>query len=228
VVLFGGYDSTGKFLNDTWTWNGTTWTQQFPPTSPPPRQFNVPGMAYHALTRKVVLFGGLQGRHALGDTWTWDGISKSWTQQFPASSPSPRRTMVAYDDATRTVVLFGGDSGAILRDDAFYNDTWIWNGATWAQRFPASAPSKRGMASMAYDPGLRLVVLFGGVGGPDSRFNDTWLWNGTDWKEIHPAAAPAARWNAGMDFDPAAGGVLLFGGFGSTIVGDTWVFAGVP
>ncbi len=37
IVLFGGDDSTGTDLNDTWTWDGTTWTQQFPPLSPPAR-----------------------------------------------------------------------------------------------------------------------------------------------------------------------------------------------
>jgi hypothetical protein len=185
-------------------------------------------MAYDAATRRVVLFGGAQGRHALGDTWTWDGLAKSWTQQLPASSPSPRRTMMAYDDATRTVVLFGGDTGDILPKDTFYNDTWIWNGATWIRRSPASAPSARGMASMAYDPNLGAVVLFGGVGGPGKQSNDTWLWNGTNWKEIHPATVPNVRWNAGMDYDPGANGLLLFGGFSTTALGDTWVFSRVP
>jgi len=33
IVLFSGASS----LNDTWTWDGTDWTQQFPPVSPPAR-----------------------------------------------------------------------------------------------------------------------------------------------------------------------------------------------
>ena len=33
LVLFGGTGTTGA-LADTWTWNGTTWTQQSPATSP--------------------------------------------------------------------------------------------------------------------------------------------------------------------------------------------------
>ena len=32
---FRGLDRTGTDLNDTWTWDGNTWTQQFPPISPP-------------------------------------------------------------------------------------------------------------------------------------------------------------------------------------------------
>ncbi|MGC9945092.1 MAG: kelch repeat-containing protein [Bryobacteraceae bacterium] len=228
VVLFGGYDSNGTTLNDTWTWDGATWTQRFPPLSPPARQLDAHSMAYDAAARKVVLFGGTQGRHALGDTWTWDGQAKTWTQQFPASSPSPRRTMMVYDEATKTIVLFGGDAGGILPKDTFYNDTWIWGGTTWIQRSPASAPSARGMAALAYDSNLGSVVLFGGVTGPGGQSNDTWLWNGTNWKEIRPATVPAARWNAGMDYDPIENELLLFGGFSSTALGDTWIFSKAP
>ena len=43
TVLFGGsnsprYDSDtpGELLDDTWVWDGTSWTQLFPETSPPP------------------------------------------------------------------------------------------------------------------------------------------------------------------------------------------------
>ena len=35
VVLFGGQDSGSGYLNDTWTWNGTTWNEQSPAASPP-------------------------------------------------------------------------------------------------------------------------------------------------------------------------------------------------
>lgn len=72
IVLFGGESSTGTYYDDTWTWDGTTWTQQFPPVSPPAR--NVMGMVYDAATQTVVLFGGINSAGHLGDTWTWDGV----------------------------------------------------------------------------------------------------------------------------------------------------------
>src|ERR1035438_9805765 len=40
VVLFAGYYKSGipaQPLQDTWTWNGSNWTQQTPSTSPPVR-----------------------------------------------------------------------------------------------------------------------------------------------------------------------------------------------
>jgi hypothetical protein len=51
VVLFGGADANGNYLNDTWTWDGITWTQQFPPVSPPGRALDVQEMAYDAATK---------------------------------------------------------------------------------------------------------------------------------------------------------------------------------
>jgi hypothetical protein len=68
VVLFGGFGSS-SLLGDTWTWNGTTWTQQHPATSPSAR--DVAAVA-DAATGTVVLFGGgSPDGGVFGDTWTW-------------------------------------------------------------------------------------------------------------------------------------------------------------
>jgi hypothetical protein len=115
VVLFGGNSyniTTGMsgLLNDTWTWDGTTWTQQFPPVSPPARLGA--GMAYDAASKKVVLFGGMSNvssGSSFNDTWIWDGVAKTWTQQSPSNSPSARnQAPMAYNAATATVLVFGG------------------------------------------------------------------------------------------------------------------------
>ena len=70
VVLFGGSAANGTIFGDTWTWNGSTWTQQAPVTSPHPRWYA--SMAYDAATRNIVLFGGKRNPNpAFGDTWIW-------------------------------------------------------------------------------------------------------------------------------------------------------------
>jgi hypothetical protein len=47
----------------------------------------------------------------------------NWTQQTPATSPAPRwGPSMAYDAATRTVILFGGESGRYTT----FADTWAW------------------------------------------------------------------------------------------------------
>ncbi len=235
VVLFGGVDTSGTNLNDTWTWDGVTWTQQFPPVSPPGRQFDMQGMTYDAATRTVIFFGGLlSNQDVLGDTWTWDGVMKTWTQQFPATSPSARRTGVAYDAANRTVVLFGGD---IRNGDGgfgiYLGDTWTWDGLNWARHFPSSAPSARGTSCITYDAFLGRVVLFGGSSDYDSAqgLNDTWTWDGKNWTEVASSKRrPPPRWVAAMDFDPLSNGLVLFSGEGNNNVflDDTWIFVLVP
>src|SRR5207247_2076587 len=138
VVLFGGANENGA-LRDTWTWDGTTWTQQHPATSPAGRV--VMGMAYDAAHGDIVLFGGYNGSD-LFDTWTWDGTA--WTLQHPATSPSARDSMgMAYDAARGESVLLAGYNGSV----GFLGDTWTWDGTTWRVPFvarlhlsPASGP----------------------------------------------------------------------------------------
>jgi hypothetical protein len=229
IVLFGGLEASGTYLNDTWTWNGITWTRQFPPVSPSPREFNAGGMAYDEATRTVLMFGGLNSPYGtLGNTWTWDGVAKIWTQRFPASSPSPRRAPTAYDGKSQTVVLFGGDNNG---DGVQYTDTWAWDGTTWTQLFPTAHPSARTNANMAYGGAQGMVILFGGFAGswPDS-LDDTWIWDGTNWAQYSPATVPPNRYNAGMTYVPGVGhGVMMFGGYSSGPGrNDTWLFNAVP
>ncbi|MFN2507284.1 MAG: kelch repeat-containing protein, partial [Chthoniobacterales bacterium] len=69
LLLFGGYGDNGE-MNDTWSWNGTTWTELHPATSPSPRTY--PSMCADPAGNAVVLFGGFNffAGGALNDTWT--------------------------------------------------------------------------------------------------------------------------------------------------------------
>jgi hypothetical protein len=69
VVLFGGYPGTdwGETLNDTWTWNGTDWTEIYPATVPPNRYSF--GMDYDPVNKALLMFGGFSSGPARGDTW---------------------------------------------------------------------------------------------------------------------------------------------------------------
>jgi hypothetical protein len=223
VVLFGGQNISGNFLNDTWTWNGTTstWTQRTPATSPQAR--TAATMAYDAGTNQVVLFGGAGGSNFLGDTWTWNGTTSTWTQLSPVTSPAVREfAMMAYDAGTGLVVLFGGQnmSGVDL------NDTWTWNGTTWTQSTPASSPSARDGAMMAYDASTNHVVLFGGANSNSGNsLGETWTWNGTTWTQLTPAANPSPRTTATMAYDTSTSQVVLFGGLENDpgpFLNDTW------
>lgn len=126
VVLFGGVNiGENLLLNDTWTWDGTDWTEQTPVAPPPARLFAT--MTYDAAIGQMVLFGGLgngpdSNEIMLNDTWYWDAAG-AWFQQSPLPNPAVRQaSAMAFDAASSQVVLFGGTSG-----DHDANDTWTWN-----------------------------------------------------------------------------------------------------
>jgi hypothetical protein len=130
---------------------------------------------------------------------------------------------MAYDGARNETVLFGGLNANItpttLGGDL--NDTWVWNGSTWIQRFPSRSPSPRQAYAMAYDSAHGQTVLFGGlvdqpypipIGAPGilgTQVNDTWLWDGSDWTRALPVTNPPIG-NYTMVYDSGRGAMVLF------------------
>jgi len=217
VVLFGGHDGTHA-LNDTWEWDGSTWTQRRPATSPPARSRHA--MAYDSARGRVVLFGGNFGP-GISDTWEWDGTN--WVQRTPATNPPARYgAAMAYDSARGRTVLFGGWGNEYL------SDTWEWDGNDWVQRSPSAAPPARFYHAMAYDIARNRVVLFGGSTSTNgvNPMSDTWEWDGNAWLQRAPAVSPPARSTHVMAYDPARGRVVLFGGSGGGFRSDTWEWDG--
>jgi hypothetical protein len=83
---------------------------------------------------------------------------------------------MAYDAATGTVVLFGGEHESPSGGGWFPRGTWTWDGTTWTQQHPATHPSSRLDGSMAYEAATGSVVLFGGSGYRTGNLHDTWTW----------------------------------------------------
>jgi hypothetical protein len=228
VVLFGGVNAANFLYGDTWVWDGATWTQKFPQTSPPAREAHA--MAYDTAHGQVVLFGGngaasLFGPGYLNDTWVWDG--SNWTKKSPPTSPSARfGHVMAYDSAHGQMVLFGGTSANL------FGDTWVWDGANWTQKPTPSSPVGRTFGAMAYDSAHGQTVLFGGNSN-GVFLSDTWVWDGSIWTWRLPPSSPSARDGHAMAYDAAHGKVILFGGAFFNAVNwsfsdfnDTWVWNG--
>ena len=228
LVLFGGEEvccglGDGGQLNDTWTWNGTTWKELSPATSPGPRAYA--SMAYDPVGGLLVLFGGENPNvySFYGDTWTWNG--RTWKEASASTSGLSARdeASMAFDGGNHTLVLFGGSnsSGTDL------NDTWTWSGTAWRQSAPAHSPPTLSAACMGYDGATNQLVLFGGehaVTTPQLE-NETWTWSGTSWTELNPSAKPPVRSAATMAYDATSEQLLVFSGYPS--LDDTWSW-GVP
>jgi hypothetical protein len=225
TLLFGGNDGNAD-LGDTWTWDGAQWTQigGQPGSEPGPR--HQASMAYDAARGRVQLVGGSivslgafpQPAPGASDLWEWDGAA--WHLLLPASFQPPARSgyVIARDATRQETVMFGGD-GSVLA-----NETWIWNGVDWAQRFPLNRPLACRGHTLTYDPVRQQILLFGG-----NTTNQTWTWDGATWTLRSPAASPPARlWHAAV-FDRRQQRVVMFGGYGysaQNALADTWEWDG--
>jgi Galactose oxidase, central domain len=73
VVLFGGDSPGGGQLNDTWSWNGTTWSQIQTPFTPSGR--SGASMNYAPDFKGLVLFGGYLGNGSYtSETWLFTSV----------------------------------------------------------------------------------------------------------------------------------------------------------
>ncbi len=110
-MLFGGTNGGGP-LNDTWEYDGISWTQLSPLTSPDdaiaPNRIQH-AMAYDAARGRVVLHSGLSGGVGLDHTWVFNGLT--WYPRGSAYNPAGRRLEnLTYDTQRGRIVGFGGVS----------------------------------------------------------------------------------------------------------------------
>jgi hypothetical protein len=225
VLLFGGNrPSESMILGDTWTWDGSTWTEREPADSPSPRCCYALG--YDPARGQTLLVGGCDRYQCLNDTWMWDGIT--WSEQHPAHPPSivSYSPSLAYDAARGELVLTSDSL------DSSRLDTWLWDGADWVLQAPTSKPPFSLDGGLSYDAGRHLVTHFGGeFDAFETSFyrDDTWVWNGANWKWVRLPVHPQARSRAGMAFDEVTGQTLLFAGCCRSqggYFGDTWSWDG--
>ena len=221
LVLFGGTGVKGtEFMNDTWTWNGTSWSQAI-------ANYNTAGPsirtgAYMApMTGGLVLWAGKDYNFYNNDTWTWNSAT-SWTAQTPANYPSIRVHASFASNGTNNAILFGG---ANVSNEL--NDTWAWNGSNWSQLTTTNTPSIRSGHVMTWDAGHGYFLMFGGRNG-SGPLNETWTFDGVStWTQKFPAVSPSVRVGAMMAYDTATSQVILFGGKDSkNQLNDTWTWNG--
>ncbi|HEV2520726.1 MAG TPA: kelch repeat-containing protein [Thermoplasmata archaeon] len=251
VLMYGGTNSTGVFLSDSWRWfvpfstggpgpaPPPAWTPILWPPGPSPGPRWDYAFVYDTADTYFLLFGGRSvSGSALWDAWILGSLGwfpgNSQPVGFPAV-PGPRyESSLTFDDLSRSAVLFGGERCGNA-SCAFLGDTWTFYNGEWRSWTPSLAPSPRYGAAMAYDAINDNVYLFGGCGSP-CPMSDTWVYHqagpnviGT-WTQLFPSISPPGRYFATLTFDPAVGGLLMFGGcegaLGPCPSADTWTLTG--
>lgn len=211
LVLFGGGSANSDpSRNDTWTWDGSTWRQERPATSPPTLDGAL--IAADPGNHNLVLFGvGLPDNQPA--TWTWDG--SNWTKHQSPTPPARGNAGMAFG-ARSGVLLFGGQPG----EAGGLNDTWVWDGNAWSQLHPSTKP-EGGAVVMAHEDARQDVLLLDG--------NATWTWTGSNWSQGHPATTPPFQLFRSIAYDAARDRVVVFGGKAAPNqpTNDTWTWDGV-
>ncbi|MGA7988561.1 MAG: kelch repeat-containing protein [Candidatus Dormiibacterota bacterium] len=201
VVLFGGvYD-----FDNTWLWNGSTWSLAHPSRSPSGRYGGA--AAFDPQSDQILLFGGrLEAGTPTNDTWAWDG--RTWLEVNGGGAEAPRPgdgSQMAWDAARNTMLLVtpptGPNGGA---------QTWIWTGARWQRQLGGDLGSSFHNVLLAYDPVSRSVVAEGccqvlptQLAGGDSS---TWRWDGTRWLVVDPRSPGGG---SAMALDPVRSQLVL-------------------
>jgi hypothetical protein len=202
LILVSDQLSEGDQTEQTWTWDGSTWTQLSPNVNPPAR--GAPSLAYDpavASTGGLVLFGGYVGSASESDTWVWDG--SDWSAQSVATSPPGRAYgVMAYDPIGGQLVLYGGDVPGQYGGMTSVFDTWEFDGTTWNE---VSDPnmSWRGHG-LAYDTSSSELLLVTESGSTSA----TWAWQSSSWKEVSEGTGSLGDGQADTAYDPAADQML--------------------
>lgn len=145
TVMFGGrVPPQWLGTDETWEWDGASWTLVQTVNRPPPRSEQM--MTWDAARERVVMFGGFL--YAVGnqdDTWEYDGAD--WRQLNVNPAPPPRVGAAFTHDPRQHVNLLFSGSG--LRD------TWIHSTvqAAVADPFGSGCAGTVGVPALATENG---------------------------------------------------------------------------
>jgi hypothetical protein len=115
-ILFGGVDAQGIAATDTWSWDGTAWSELHPAHRPAAG----PGTMAELSTGPLLF--------EQDGTWTWNGAD--WTLAQPAGEPP-------WQQGAALAAVPGAQPGGLLAivltgTPGQTGQTWRWNGFGWS------------------------------------------------------------------------------------------------
>ncbi|KAK9283839.1 hypothetical protein L1049_012093 [Liquidambar formosana] len=232
MFIFGGR-SGSKRLGDFWVLDTDIW-QWSELTSfgdlPSPRDF---ASASAIGNRKIVMYGGWDGKKWLSDVYVLDTISLEWMELSVSGSLPPPRCGHTATMVEKRLLVYGGRGGG----GPIMGDLWALKGLFeeenetpgWTQlKLPGQAPSPR--CGHTVTSGGLYLLLFGGhgTGGWLSRYdiyyNDCVVLDrvSVQWKRLPTSNEPPPA-RAYHSMTCIGSRYLLFGGFdGKSTFGDLW------
>ncbi|KAG8651044.1 protein GLUTELIN PRECURSOR ACCUMULATION 3 isoform X2 [Manihot esculenta] len=232
MFIFGGR-SGSKRMGDFWVLDTDIW-QWSELTSfgdlPSPRDF---AAAASIGNRKIVMYGGWDGKKWLSDVYVLDTISLEWMELSVTGALPPPRCGHTATMVEKRLLVYGGRGGG----GPIMGDLWALKGVIeeenetpgWTQlKLPGQAPSPR--CGHTITSGGHYLLLFGGhgTGGWLSRYdiyyNDCVVLDrvSAQWKRLPTSGDPPSA-RAYHTMTCIGSRYLLFGGFdGKLTFGDLW------
>jgi len=214
VIVFGGLSWADPFeLQDTWAFDGTTWTE----LATTRRPAYAAGMAYDAARDRVVLIQHDPWSYSSAPAVTWEYDGTDWSDVTSATSTPHIESAIAYDPVrARTIAVEPPttvDGGST---------TYVYDGVTW-EVLPVTASPPRGTqraGRLVYDEHRGVVVYYDG--------QDLWELDGTPtWTRVTTTDGPRPRFGAALLYHPVRHAVLLTAGYPDAIAAnDTWAYDG--
>lgn len=228
MILYGGgwdfYSQTvDPARNDTWSWDGSTWTQLSPEHAPTTAACCAStDMAYDSGTRTLWLTSSLL------QMWSW--ANGDWVLSPQSTRPPTREYFgFTYDIAAAGVVAtcgYGGEGTPGFGEMApSHTDTWIWKAGAWAELHP-TMPAPDGACASTYDSAHGDLIA---LSSPDRLFK----FDGTTWSSVQPQHVPPIQngSSVALAYDANSHLVVLFGGAssapGNAVTNQTWTWDGV-
>jgi hypothetical protein len=213
LVVFGGAAGQTRF-DDTWTWDGSSWTTASVAVRPPARSG---AAAAYEPSSGVVIHGGSQAgnpRPAPADTWLWDG--KSWRLLAEDGPRSASTIALAYEPNSSSLMAYARGAPPSA------GETWRLTGARW-QLIDLASPYLN-EALLSWDG--RRLILVGAPFGPEQGLyrTQTWAWQGGSWARLHPAVDFPINYAFAGAYDPGSNRII--GVAGGAAGSETWTWDG--
>lgn len=219
IIMHSGaaieWSPNNHHIPGTFEFDGTDWFQ-VSPVGPLARHAH--GLVYDAARNRTVM---IHGKHAMDDTWEWDGVAGAWDFRVNGGMASRGWAGYAFDPIRARTVVFGGYDATFAK----LGDTWEWDGNSWLLKAPTQAqpggPGPRNGVAMTWDPVRQRVVMVGGE-SPTAQHTDVWEWDGTAWTP-RATVGLTPRVNHAIAYDTHRSRLIVSCGVrGATSLGETW------
>jgi PKD repeat protein len=242
VLLFGGQSGPyglnsgyyGKDLNDTWTFSNGSWTNitSSAGVAPPGREFA--SLTYDPQVGGFLLVGGqaggLDSKCAPTCSDTWEFSAGQW-HNLNVTVPTEWGFTASYDPNVGGVIGLNWQIGVSNQGTGgatflFQNGSWISYGYNNTTNTTGPSPDYW-HASLADDPAIGGLILFGGRNSAGRSYPETWEFSNGNWTNLTTslATSPPATPYPNLVYDSNTG-KLIASDTGTLANGGTWLFSG--